>query len=412
MKSKLLYAVTLLCVFIGTNDKIQAQITRGAQPGEIYISINWYIDNSGNLHDAIFRSTDNGENLTLQYETLYNPPPDEMRLGRVLGDATLGALYNWGWNELWVSFDYGESWEYREDYPGYTKYFSGVNSGLIFKGNYEGFFKSTNYGLSFELLPITVTCPFTEVGFCEPEFFGIYGEPEFYFNFVHTIDYGQTYTEIPIDSTVAFWQIGSYYPQISRGAEPGELYLMSWWPGSYYKIFHSIDTGYTWTEKFESGYIDIYYWGVSYTAGRDPGSFYVTRSTQDPTQSHAWLYIDYSSDYGETFTTYFHDLDSLYTGTQNTQKPDFISNSYPNPFSEKTTIVFELPGNCKTSLLNICNMHGKTIRQYNITGKKSQQWDGRDSNGNLVPNGVYLYNLNYENISSQFNKLLFINQKQ
>ncbi|MCK5840326.1 MAG: hypothetical protein KAG99_10785 [Bacteroidales bacterium] len=38
-----------------------------------------------------------------------NPPSGEMKVGQVLGDATSGILYNWGWNKLWVSFDYGKS---------------------------------------------------------------------------------------------------------------------------------------------------------------------------------------------------------------------------------------------------------------------------------------------------------------
>ena len=46
--------------------------------------------------------------------------------------------------------------------------------------------------------------------------------------------------------------------------------------------------------------------------------------------------------------------------------------------------------------------------QYNITEKNSQKWDDSDSSGNLLPTGVYLYNINYDNISSRFNKLLFI----
>ncbi|MBI9037279.1 MAG: hypothetical protein JEY97_04030 [Bacteroidales bacterium] len=293
----------LIVVFLYTQTA-QTQITRGATPGEIYISNDWYIEN-GIIHKAVFRSDDNGETLTVQYEATDPPYGGAMGIGKVLGDATQGALYNFGDNELWVSFDYGVNWEYRESNPSYTKFFSGVNQGLIFKGNY-GFFKSVNYGLSFELLPITVTCPFTEVGFYEPEFYGITGEAGSYYNFVHTIDYGQTYTEIPIDSSVAFWAPGGYWPKISRGTEPGELYLVSWWLNSSYKIFHSIDTGYTWTEKFESGYIDIYSWGVQYTAGRQQGSFYVKRSTYDFATQYSFIYIDYSSDYGETFTTYFH----------------------------------------------------------------------------------------------------------
>ena len=105
--------LSILCCLLGSIS--QAQITRGASPGEIYISDNWYYDNLGNLHDAIFRSTDNGEHLALQYETLHYPPLGEMRLGQMLGDATPGVLYNWGWNELWVSFDYGMNWEYRDN---------------------------------------------------------------------------------------------------------------------------------------------------------------------------------------------------------------------------------------------------------------------------------------------------------
>ncbi len=386
-----------------------SQITRGAQPGELYISTDWYMDNYGQVHYAIFHTTDNGEHITLQYENIESPPPDEMQVGKVLGDATNGALYNIGNNELWVSFDYGTSWEFRENYPGYTKFFSGVNQGLIFKGNSQGFFKSIDYAQSFELLPITVTCPFTEVGFFEPEFYGIYGEAGIYFNFVHTIDYGQTYSEIPIDSAVAFWAPGGHYPQISRGTESGEIYLVSWWLDSNYKIFHSVDKGYTWTEKYESDYINIYYWRVNYTAGREPGSFYVMRSRINPAGDHVWLYIDYSSDYGETFTTYFHDLDSTITKVNPVKKIEVNLSNYPNPFTEKTIIEFELPENCTNPLLNIYNIHGILVKQFNITGKKSQQWDGTGFNGIKMPGGIYLYSISNRNISSQLNKLLFNN---
>jgi len=271
MKSNVIYITIFLVLTVCSAKIVLAQITRGSIPAEVYISRLWYQDNYGLLHSAIFHSSDNGDNILKKYENIQSPPGGEMAVEKVLGDATPGALYNFGDNELWVSFNYGDSWEYREDYPGYTNFFSGVNQGLIFKGNNQGFFKSTDYATTFELLPITVNCPFTEVGFSEPEFYGIYGEPGWYFNFVHTIDYGQTCIEIPIDSTVAFWAPGGHWPEISRGTEPGELYLVSWWLGSTYKIFHSSDTGYTWSEKYESDYIDIFSWGVSYTARQEPG---------------------------------------------------------------------------------------------------------------------------------------------
>ena len=331
-----------------------------------------------------------------------------MKIGRVMGDATPGALYNIGWNELWVSFDYGESWEYRENFPDNGKYISGQIEGLITRIIGPELALSTDYGNNFTVILNPINCPIREQGYIEGEYFGINGNIGEGLLLDHTLDYGQTYTEITIDSTVAFWQVGSNYPEISRGTEPGELYLMSWWPGSYYKIFHSVDTGFTWTEKFESVYINTFYWGVSYTAGRVPGSFYVTRSTQSPTQSHLWLYIDYSSDYGETFTTWFHDLDSTYTSVDQLEVADIKITVSPNPFTGKATFGFNLPANTKKQLLNIYNVKGELVKQYDITKKNRQHWYGSNNNGNLVPAGIYLYNIQSGSFTSQFHKLLFI----
>lgn len=386
----------------------QAQITRGASPGEIYIATDWYTDNTGVVHRALFRSIDNGETLTLQYETLNDPPAGEMKLSQVLGDVAPGALYNWGWNELWVSLDYGESWEYREDYPDNAKYLSGQSDGVIFRIIGAELSQSENYGNTFTIITNPIGCPIRELGYYLGEFFGINGNIGEGLYLDHTIDYANTYTEIPIDSTVAFWQISGHYPGISRGAEPGELYLVSWWPDYHYKIFYSSDTGQIWHEEYESGYINIFYWGVGYTAGREPGSFYVIRGRLTPSGDHVWLYIDYSSDYGQTFTTYFHDLDSLYTSVPGLNNPNPGLRASPNPFSDRTSITFDLPADCKKAKLNICSLQGTLIRQFDIIGKNKQLWDGTDGDGCLVPNGVYLYNIRYNNFNSQFIKLIII----
>ena len=102
-------------------------------------------------------------------------------------------------------------------------------------------------------------------------------------------------------------------------------------------------------------------------------------------------------------------IEPTITGINKIQKPDFELSAFPNPFYNKTTIKFELPINYENTVLKIYNITGKPIRQFNITGKKSQQWDGRDNNGNLVKKGIYFYNINYGNISSKLNKILFIN---
>ncbi len=369
-----LFLVSAVCL----NNIGIAQITRGATPGEIYISTDWYMDEYGQVHYAILHSTDNGETVSLKYENTENTPPGEMRVGTVLGDATPGALYNKGNNELWVSFDYGKSWEYRDGPFSMLYYFSGFANGEIFKTwTNEALwqvelYRSENHGLSFELINESIEVGLLDVGHFEGEVFGLSGSAGIGYELNFSIDYGEYFTETPIDSTVAFWSISGHYPQISRGTEPGELYLTSWWPGDYYKIFHSIDTGYTWTEQFESETINVYFWRVKYTAGREPGSFYVMRSRINPAGDHTWLYIDYSNDYGKTFTTYFHDLDSTITGIRDFELDSIKLSNYPNPFSGHTTFSFNIPAKSKNPKLNIYDMYGILIRQLSIYRKKTQ----------------------------------------
>jgi hypothetical protein len=57
----------MLAFFYGPT--AQAQITRGASSGEIYISNEWYMDNNGIIHRGVFHSADNGEHITLKFET-------------------------------------------------------------------------------------------------------------------------------------------------------------------------------------------------------------------------------------------------------------------------------------------------------------------------------------------------------
>jgi hypothetical protein len=371
MRYKIVCLSTFIFLFSSFIFDTHAQITRGAEENEIYISTDWYIDYNEDIHYAIFHSTDNGENVTLKYKNIEVPPLGEMRVGNVLGDATHGALYNYGWNELWVSFDFGESWDFVEVYAYSGFYTSGSIEGemykngtdvagtLYFSNNYGTTFIEKNYDIKFLL----------EVGIEIGELYGRSGSPGIGYSIKYSINFGLDFLTIPIDSTVAFWQVSGYNPAITRGADAGEIYLISWWPDYHYKIFHSVDTGFTWSEKFESDYIDVYFWRVFYTAGREPGSFYVMRSRICPAGDHVWLFIDYSNDYGETFTTYFHDLDSMITSINYFNTPELNLSNFPNPFSEKTTIEFKLPNNCKDPILSIRNIKGQIIRQYNISGK-------------------------------------------
>jgi len=409
--------ITILIVIFFTINQIQpinAQITRGASQGEIYISTDWYMDNYGDIHYAIFHSTNNGENITLKYENIENPPTGEMQVGKVLGDATLGALYNYGSNELWVSFNYGESWDFVEDYAYSGFYTSGSNEGVMYKNGTDvagTLYFSNDYGTIFTAKNEDIKF-FLEVGTEIGELYGKSGSAGVGYNIKYSNDYGLNFLTIPIDSSVAFWQIGGYHPRISRGTEHGELYLVSWWPNSTYKIFHSIDTGYNWTQKYESDYINLYYWRVFYTAGREPGSFYVMRSRINPVGDHIWLYIDYSTDYGVTFTTYFHDLDSTITVIKKLYLQRYELKNYPNPFNYETKIQISEEYKRTYSFLQIIDISGKIIRKYTVHNKDYILWDGTDKKGNKINSGIYFYSITGNNIMTPLNKIVFINQNQ
>jgi hypothetical protein len=380
--------------------------TRGTLEGEIYYPTSTYMDNQGQVHTAIFRSTDHGAHLQLQYETLTEPPAGDMPIGQVVGDATPGVLYNYGANELWVSFDYGVSWEYRENIGTTPRYTSGCLPNEIYRccSNSEGtVWRSINFGENF--LEIREGIKFTlEVGIEEGELFGIYRHdyPSDTFYIAYSNDYGTTFSEFSIDSSIAYWSIGGYYPKITRGKISGELYLVSWWPDYHYKIFHSIDNGLSWTQQYESDAIDLYFWGVSFTAGRQPGSFYVFRNYLEHNGTHRELYIDYSNDYGQTFTTFHHTLDSTVSIAEPAQ--EFQIRTYPNPFNDQLTI--ELPRNISLSndyKLNIYNTQGrlvttKSVHDYNIT------WQPHN-----LPEGIYYIKLQTEKKTYTVQKVLFMN---
>lgn len=75
--------------------------------------------------------------------------------------------------------------------------------------------------------------------------------------------------------------------------------------------------------------------------------------------------------------------------------------NYPNPFKDKTHFVFEHnhPEEYLYAEINIYTMDGrlaKTLKQVYEAGSgasRELEWDGTDSNGAMLPSGVYLYKL-------------------
>jgi hypothetical protein len=93
--------------------------------------------------------------------------------------------------------------------------------------------------------------------------------------------------------------------------------------------------------------------------------------------------------------------------------------NYPNPFSDKTYFVFDhnKPGNSFDVEIRIFNINGQMVETlYARSGAQGLsisplEWDGTDSGGNKLGNGVYIYRIyvtdEQDNLYVQTSKLIF-----
>jgi len=332
MKQILLF----LTIIFATNSLLQAQnriIARGAEPGELYLTGLWYGIGApwgypfyDTVRMAIYRMTENGKKLTVQYDAGYlsdNPEyiviPDY-----IIADATPGALYNKqiyfknssSHTALWISFDYGENWMLRQDNIGSVNFFSANYEGMIYR---SGPLKSTDYGTTFFNVEGGIGSQ-GEFGWEEKEIFAVGAYNSYDGVLYHTYDLYKSYIEIPIDSLFIFGQISGIFPDVYRGGLPGEVYISSWFPDWTYKVSFSADTGYTFRHAFISETYDPYNSYLSmpfFMSDREPGVFYIIRTCYvDDTNPLGWhrkVCIEYYRDYGEILeATFCHDITKNY----------------------------------------------------------------------------------------------------
>jgi len=97
-------------------------------------------------------------------------------------------------------------------------------------------------------------------------------------------------------------------------------------------------------------------------------------------------------------------------------EPEFPSNdfvlhqNFPNPFKNSTLISYN-PGtfHFEQAKVEVFNIKGQMVREIPFTtGSFSVQWDGKDSSGRTLANGVYLYKLLTKNYESGVKRLLLI----
>ena len=95
----------------------------------------------------------------------------------------------------------------------------------------------------------------------------------------------------------------------------------------------------------------------------------------------------------------------------------FVSQNYPNPFSQSTTISFNISRkDAENVKIEIYNIKGQKIKTFDVIlsgveGQYSIQWDGKDEIGKNVTSGIYFYTLKTNNSILETKKMILIRMK-
>jgi len=88
-----------------------------------------------------------------------------------------------------------------------------------------------------------------------------------------------------------------------------------------------------------------------------------------------------------------------------------LAQNFPNPFNPSTMIAFDLPEESHITLTIYDILGREVIRLVNdrqSAGARQAIWDGKDSFGQIVPSGIYLYSLKTTSGFNATKKMVFM----
>jgi len=410
---KVLFLIVFLATATGSITAQTRNIARGAEPGELYIATIWYgiYDPDWGppyyraLRTAVYRITENGKNLTIQYDANYFEENIDsvMYPFFILADATPGVIYNSvhyykNWYEhtaLWVSFDYGKKWTFREENIGAHYYYPANVEGLVYRTGMDGTYCSYDYAETFALIKIQQITAH-EPGFEECDFFSLIGR-----GFYHTNDCFENYINITIDEEFVFGNVSGLFPDVFRGGLPGEVYIESWFPDWTFKVSFSADTGRTFRHVYVSEPFHPDAFKPWFMSDREPGVFYIIQGYQvedtDPWGWHTKFCIDYYRDYGETLVdTYCHDVPKGYVNAIEEIGGMEEIVVFPNPTTGMLYV--ETHGRASLQNVEVFDLMGRTVGAINPL----QKLEGCPKGGVVInishlSTGLYFVRITTEN---------------
>lgn len=177
----------------------------------------------------------------------------------------------------------------------------------------------------------------------------------------HSLDYGATSDTISVDTAIINENTGLLFKALSRGTVPGELFLVTQQTIAAseikYFIYHSADYGASWqlksTKVFDSD-------RQQFTAGRSTCKFYIANLQSVSGSTYYKLQILFSSDCGETFSTYEHLLTPDVGLKEDVMEGLNKVNISPNPASQMISISYQIAKPAEIEI-EIYNSLGKCV---------------------------------------------------
>jgi hypothetical protein len=403
MKTRLALSLIFIVFTISIPIRTAAQyFGRGHNNDDLYLTGLL----SGQYQAALFRFTNNGASMQVMDSIdYYNWDTTTVcHLSSAIADINEGIVYcvdrYVNSTPVSISYDYGQSWSNSAGAPHPACLLaSGSQPGEVYlrigPSDNSFLYYSNDFAQSFSLVRPIPEILNLEVGTEPGELYAIT-----YMNshtvIFHSIDYGLTYDTIPIDTAIIN---NEEILSLSRGAFAGELYLASRFDYGKRHIYHSTDYGHTFSLIYTdiSNPTDLRF---AFTAGRNPCTLYIAHILFDGCNATYW--IDYSSNCGQSFSSYEH----IFTNLSDKNNLSQIGNLTitPNPVVQNTVIQYQLSKPCKI-LINIYNTLGNKIasiiESQEQTGSYSTTFDASG-----LSSGIYYVILEINGIPMAKGKII------
>ena len=106
----------------------------------------------------------------------------------------------------------------------------------------------------------------------------------------------------------------------------------------------------------------------------------------------------------------FEDINDVPENSYTLSDKLIINDNHPNPFYESTSIDFEIQI-AGSVLIKLFNINGLSVKYFDCgnldAGKHSIQWDRTDQSGNIVPVGVYFYEIRFGSVI-KFKNMIYL----